>query len=145
MRRGQLWESTAVPEIRAQATGLAEAIIADLPEAKARRRPRDVYGLPLSASHEAARLYDAALARILRVQTGAPSLIADAVTADPGFALGHAALALLGHEWGAPGMTWPTPRRRAAVVRQRPTNVSSSSSASPPTASSIRARVRPAR
>ncbi len=104
MRRGQLWESTAVPEIRVQATGLAEAIVADLPAVKPPRRPRDVYGLPLSASHEAAGLYDTALARILRVQTGAPALIADAVTADPAFALGHAALALLGHEWGAPGV-----------------------------------------
>jgi uncharacterized NAD(P)/FAD-binding protein YdhS len=104
MRRGQLWESTAVPEIRCQAAGLAASIIADLPAAKIRRRPRDVYGLPVSATHEAAQLYDDALARILRVQNGAPARIAAAVATDPDFALGHAALALLGHEWGAPGV-----------------------------------------
>jgi uncharacterized NAD(P)/FAD-binding protein YdhS len=50
LRRGQLWESTAIPEIRAQAAELAGQIVAALPNPQARRRPRDPYGLPLSAT-----------------------------------------------------------------------------------------------
>lgn len=101
MRRGQLWESTAVPEIRAQAAALATSVLAELPGRRVVRRPRDVYGLPLSTTVEAADLYSQGLGRILRVQDGAAALFADAVAADPRFALGHAALALLGHEGGA--------------------------------------------
>ena len=60
------------------------------------RRPRDPYGLPLTTTPEAAEAYNQGLLRFLRVQTGAQGLIEKAVRADPGFALGHAALALLG-------------------------------------------------
>ena len=74
--------------------------IAELPPAKLRRRPRDTYGLPLSATREAAASYNDAYARILRVQSGAPALMQQAVLSDPTFALGHATRALLGHEWG---------------------------------------------
>ncbi|MHA3701240.1 FAD/NAD(P)-binding protein [Jatrophihabitans sp. YIM 134969] len=104
MRRGQLWESTAVPEIRQQAAALAAAVLADLPGHRVVRRPRDTYGLPLSTTPEAAELYGRGLGRVLRVQDGAEDLVAAAVAADPGFALGHAALALLGHEGGADGV-----------------------------------------
>ena len=128
MRRGQLWESTAVPEIRAQAAGLAEAIIADLPAAKTRRRPRDVYGLPVSASHEAAGSTTAPWLGSCACRTAAPALIADAVAADPSFALGHAALALLGHEWAAPGVDVGASLDAAMRFSTAPTNASSSSS-----------------
>jgi uncharacterized NAD(P)/FAD-binding protein YdhS len=101
LRRGQLWESTAVPEIRVQAQDLATDVLDELPREDVRRRPRDPYGLPISASPPAASLYVNALHRILRVQSGAESLVADAVRADPQFALGHAVLAMLGTEWGA--------------------------------------------
>ena len=101
LRRGQLWESTAVPEIRAQAQQLAADVLAALPAETVRRRPRDPYGLPISASSSAAAQYVKALHRILRVQSGAETLVADAIQADPQFALGHAVLALLGTEWGA--------------------------------------------
>ena len=101
MRRGQLWESTAVPEIRTQAAALARDLFAELPGQRVARRPRDRYGLPLSTTEEAAGRYNDALDRVLRVQGGASELVAAAVEADPGFALGHAALALLGHEGGA--------------------------------------------
>ena len=104
LRRGQLWESTAVPEIRAQASSLATALVAELPPARLRRRPRDTYGLPLSATREAAAFYNDAHARILRVQSGAPELMEQAVLSDPTFALGHATRALLGHEWGDPSV-----------------------------------------
>ncbi|QMU76615.1 hypothetical protein GXW83_13550 [Streptacidiphilus sp. PB12-B1b] len=69
--------------------------------AAADRRPRDPYGLPLTTTAEAAGAYNQGLLRFLRVQTGADRLIAQAVRADPGFALGHAALALLGHAGAA--------------------------------------------
>jgi hypothetical protein len=101
LRRGELWESTAVPEIRVQAAMLAGDIVRALPSPQVRRRPRDPYGLPLSATPAAGARYVEALHRILRVQSGAEALLAQAVAADPGFALGHAALALVGAEWGA--------------------------------------------
>jgi tetratricopeptide (TPR) repeat protein len=52
----------------------------------------------LSASDVAAARYRSALGRILRVQSGAGQLVAEAVTLDPGFALGHAVRALLAAE-----------------------------------------------
>ena len=45
--------------------------------------------------------YNAGLERVLRVQGGAEELFAEAAALDPGFALAHGALALLGHESGA--------------------------------------------
>jgi uncharacterized NAD(P)/FAD-binding protein YdhS len=102
LRRGQLWETTAIPEIRVQAAELATEVLAALPRPDVRRRPRDPYGLPISASDGAATAYVAGLRRILRVQSGAESLLATAVQEDPQFALGHAVLALLGTEWGVP-------------------------------------------
>ncbi|WP_261574344.1 FAD/NAD(P)-binding protein [Frankia gtarii] len=101
LRRGELWESTAIPEIRGQAAALARAIVAALPGPRVVRRVRDPYGLPLTASPQAAGRYVAGLGRILRVRSGAETLVAEAVAADPQFALGQAVLALLGAEWGA--------------------------------------------
>jgi uncharacterized NAD(P)/FAD-binding protein YdhS len=101
LRRGDLWESVAMPEIRGQAAALARAVVAALPGPRVAPRARDPYGLPLTASQAAADRYVAGLGRILRVRSGAETLLAEAVAADPGFALGHAALALLGAEWGA--------------------------------------------
>ncbi|MFL6157576.1 MAG: FAD/NAD(P)-binding protein [Marmoricola sp.] len=114
LRRGELWESTAIPEIRIQAAGLATAVldaIAPLP----RRledgrvvsghhpvaRPRDPLGLALSTTAEAASTFNAGLERVLRLQSGGEDLIREATVLDPGFALAHASLALLGHEAGA--------------------------------------------
>jgi tetratricopeptide (TPR) repeat protein len=62
---------------------------------------RDLFGLPLSTTTEAATAYNAGLRRILLVRSGAEEDLRAAVRADPGFALAHAALALLGHEYGA--------------------------------------------
>ena len=101
LRRGQLWESTAIPEIRTQAADLAQSVVAALPSPRTVRRARDQYGLPLSASSAAAAQYTEAVGRILRVQSGAETLVASAVRTDPEFALGQAVLALLGVEWGA--------------------------------------------
>ncbi|MFD5636346.1 FAD/NAD(P)-binding protein [Streptomyces sp. NPDC127077] len=102
-RRGELWETTAIPEIRVQAAELAERLLAPpAPRRRpARRRPLDGHGLPLSTHAEAAAAHRTGLERVLKVRAGAEDAFARAVALDPGFALGHAALALLGHECGA--------------------------------------------
>jgi hypothetical protein len=114
LRRGELWESTAVPEIRTQALALASDVldaVAPLP----RRledgrvvpgnhpvaRPRDPLGLPLSTTSEAAAVYNQGLERVMLLQDGGEDLIRQATELDPDFALAHAALAMLGHEAGA--------------------------------------------
>lgn len=104
-RRGELWETTAIPEIRVQAAALAGQLLAPLRGRTGRprtsRRPVDGHGLALSTHAEAAAAYRAGLNRVLKVRAGAEDAFARAVALDPGFALGHAALALLGHECGA--------------------------------------------
>ena len=113
LRRGELWESTAVPEIRSQASSLATAVldeVAPLPRRLADgrvvsghhpvARPRDSLGLPLSTTAEAAAMYNAGLERVMRLQSGGEELIRDATLIDPDFALAHAALAMLGYEAG---------------------------------------------
>lgn len=114
LRRGELWESTAVPEIRAQAFALAASVldeVAPLPRRLADgrvvsgrhpiARPRDPLGLPLSTTADAAAAYNAGLERLMRLQSGADELLHQATVLDPDFGLAHAALAMLGHEAGA--------------------------------------------
>jgi uncharacterized NAD(P)/FAD-binding protein YdhS/tetratricopeptide (TPR) repeat protein len=114
LRRGELWESTAVPEIRSQALAVATAVldaVAPLPYRLADgrvvsghhpiARPRDPLGLPLSTTAEAAGRFNAGLERVMRLQNGAEDLLREATHLDPDFALAHAALAMLGHEAGA--------------------------------------------
>ncbi len=114
LRRGELWESTAVPEIRSQALALAAGIldtVAPLPRRLADgtlvpghhpiARPRDPLGLPLSTTAEAATAYNAGLERVMQLQSGAEDLLREATRIDPDFAMAHAALAMLGHEAGA--------------------------------------------
>jgi len=99
LRRGSLWETTAIPEILLQATEVAQAIVESAPRPHGRRRPEDLYGQPLSTTGAAADLYNEALGRLLRVQSGALDALERSVEVDPGFALGHTALAVLGHEF----------------------------------------------
>jgi uncharacterized NAD(P)/FAD-binding protein YdhS len=114
LRRGELLESIAIPEIRHQAGQLAVAVldeVAPLPRRLADgrlvgghhpvARPRDPLGLPLSTTAEAATAYNIGLERLMRLQSGAEEKLLEAVALDPGFAVGHAALAMLGHEAGA--------------------------------------------
>ncbi|KAA1423067.1 lycopene cyclase [Mumia zhuanghuii] len=114
LRRGELWESTAVPEIRSQALAVSTAVldaIAPLPRRLAdgrivsghhpAARPRDPLGLPISTTAEAATAYNAGLERLMRLQDDVEVPLREAVALDPDFALGHATLALLGHEAGA--------------------------------------------
>ena len=62
----------------------------------------DSYGYRLTTSHEAAAAYNRGLGHLLRLRTGAVEALATSVALDPTFALGHAALALLGHEMCVP-------------------------------------------
>ena len=97
VRRGELLESTAIPEIRTQAAQVAAAVldeIAPLPRRLADgrlvgghhpiARPRDPLGLPLSTTAEAAAAYNAGLERLMRLQSGADEKLLEAVTLDPG-------------------------------------------------------------
>jgi uncharacterized NAD(P)/FAD-binding protein YdhS len=102
-RVGTLWESTAFPEIRDQATAVATAVLSFVDgQVSVRRRPRDRYGLALSTTREAADAYTEGMERILRGEQNALDHLTAATDADPGFALGHAVIGLLGLEWGAP-------------------------------------------
>ena len=59
---------------------------------------RDAYGYPLTTGPLAAAAYVEGVRDLLRLHAGAADRIATALALDPTFALGHAALALLGHE-----------------------------------------------
>ncbi|HEX3931378.1 MAG TPA: FAD/NAD(P)-binding protein [Nocardioides sp.] len=114
VRRGELFESTAIPEIRVQAAQLAAAVLEEIAPEPRRladgrlvgghhpiARPRDPLGLPLSTTAEAAAAYNAGLERLMRLQSGADEKLLEAVRLDPEFAVAHAALAMLGHEGGS--------------------------------------------
>ncbi|MGH3878305.1 MAG: FAD/NAD(P)-binding protein [Actinophytocola sp.] len=103
-RVGTLWESTAFPEIRDQAAAVAESVLSDVDEnlATVRRRPRDRYGMPLSTIPEAAEAFTLGVDQVLSGQQDALEYLTAATEADPGFALGHAVIGLLGLEIGAP-------------------------------------------
>jgi uncharacterized NAD(P)/FAD-binding protein YdhS len=107
-RRGELWETTAMPEIRVQAAAVAEALLAHLdtaptPAPRTRRHPTDLSGFPLHTHAAAASAYRSGVGRLLKVRAGAEAALRRAVALDPGFGLGHAVLALIGHEFGAGG------------------------------------------
>jgi uncharacterized NAD(P)/FAD-binding protein YdhS len=99
LRKGNLWESTAMPEIREQAYDVARIVSRSM-HGESRRRPVDPYGLTLSTGSDAADRYNDALGRLLRLQGGVEEGLVEAVADDEGFVQAHAALALLGHEWG---------------------------------------------
>lgn len=111
-RLGELWETTAVPEIRVQAEAVAEAVLASWtgparaadtePSRRGVRRPVDASGFPLSTHSAAAAAYRTGVEGLLKVRAGARAAFRRAAGLDPGFALAHAALALIGHECGAP-------------------------------------------
>ena len=59
---------------------------------------RDPYGYALACSPEAGAAYNRGVTDLLRLRAGAEQSVAASITLDPTFALGHASLALLGHE-----------------------------------------------
>jgi hypothetical protein len=81
-------------------------------------KPRDPYGYPLTTSEAAAAAYNRGLLDVLRLRTGAADHLAESITHDPTFALGHAALALLGHEMCVP-IDVPARMRAAATHANR--------------------------
>ncbi|MGH3759376.1 FAD/NAD(P)-binding protein [Actinophytocola sp.] len=102
-RVGTLWESMAIPEIHEQATTVATSVLSFVDgRVPAGRRPRDRYGLALSTTREAAEAFTEGMDRVLRGQHDALAHLVAATDADPGFALGHAVVGLLGLECGAP-------------------------------------------
>lgn len=117
LRRGSLWETTAMPEIREQAYNVALRVVRAL-HGETRRRPTDVYGLCLTTDDTAARAYNEALGRLLRLQDGVEAGLEEAVAHDPDFAHAQAALALLGHEWGST-TTWGRRLDRAHEAASR--------------------------
>jgi uncharacterized NAD(P)/FAD-binding protein YdhS len=132
LRRGELWESTAIPEIRSQALVVATAVldqVAPLSRTLADgrivsghhpiARPRDPLGLPLSTTAEAAASFNAGLERVMRLQNGAEELLREAAVLDPDFALAHAALAMLGHEAGASADVTASLEAARRAVRKR--------------------------
>lgn len=62
----------------------------------------DRYGLALTGGTEAVAAYNRGVGHLLSLEQGALHAVAASVALDPTFALGHAALALLGHELCAP-------------------------------------------
>jgi hypothetical protein len=60
--------------------------------------PRDRYGLALSTGRDAAAAYCRGLDDLLRLRAGSAEAFATSIVLDPTFALGHAALALVGHD-----------------------------------------------
>lgn len=126
-RRGELWETTAVPEIRVQAAEVAEAVLA-VPSVRAAvaapphrrvRRPSDGSGLPLSTHSSAAAAFRTGIDRVLKVRAGAERAFRRATSLDPGFAVGHAALALIGHDSGADVDVPQALARARRCVRER--------------------------
>ena len=63
---------------------------------------RDLYGYALSTGREAGSAYVRGVRDLLCLRSGAVEAAAQSIAHDPRFALGHAALALLGHELCAP-------------------------------------------
>jgi uncharacterized NAD(P)/FAD-binding protein YdhS len=117
LRRGTLWETTAVREIRQQAAALALSLLG--PVVRPVNRPLDPYDLPLSTTADAASAWCAALDAVRLLHGGAEHDLARAVEADPGFAMAHAALALLGHEWGVDVDVEASLRRAVETVAVR--------------------------
>src|SRR4051812_26070299 len=62
----------------------------------------DRHGLPLTGSADAVAAYNRGIGNLLRLEEGSLYAVAASVSLDPTFALGHAAMALLGHELCAP-------------------------------------------
>jgi pentatricopeptide repeat protein len=62
----------------------------------------DRYGMRLTGGADAVAAYNRGIGHLLRLEQGSLAAVASSVALDPTFALGHAAMALLGHELCAP-------------------------------------------
>ncbi|HXW31521.1 MAG TPA: FAD/NAD(P)-binding protein, partial [Acidimicrobiales bacterium] len=93
IRQGELWESTAIPEIRVQAAAAA-GLLAVQPR-PVRPRPAPT---PLARRSPAEAAYAEGVRRLLAVQNGASRAFSAAVASEPAHARAHAALALIATE-----------------------------------------------
>jgi pentatricopeptide repeat protein len=84
-------------------------------------RTVDRSGLTLTGSHEAVGAYNRGVDAVLRLHRDGVRAVAASVALDPTFALGHAALALLGHELCAP-VDVPARLRDARLHARRSTD-----------------------
>ena len=75
----------------------------------------DVYGLPLTTTDSSADAYNRGVGALLRVQEGGLPGVSASITHDPTFALGHAAMALLGYEYCAPSTSTPGSQPRSVT------------------------------
>jgi len=94
IRQGELWETTAIPELRVQAAAAA-GLLATAQPTPPRRRPNSAL-VPNRSPADAA--YAEGVRRLLGVQQGASQSFAAAVAADPHHARAHAGLALIATE-----------------------------------------------
>jgi uncharacterized NAD(P)/FAD-binding protein YdhS len=118
IRQGEVWETTAIPEIRAQAAAMAELLTDDT-----RDRPVRASSLITTApeSSGAPDSYAEGVRRLLAVQDGASVAFAAAVAEDPQHARAHVALAMIATErpdraGGPDAVTGHLARARAALV-----------------------------
>jgi uncharacterized NAD(P)/FAD-binding protein YdhS len=95
IRQGEEWETTAIPEIRAQAAAIAQLLAADAPHPPM-RAPSLITAAPELTGAPAS--YAEGVRRLLAVQDGASVAFAAAVAEDPLHARAHVALAMIATE-----------------------------------------------
>jgi uncharacterized NAD(P)/FAD-binding protein YdhS len=95
IRQGEEWETTAIPEIRAQAAAIAE-LLADDTRERPLRAPSLITTAPELTGAPAS--YAEGVRRLLAVQDGASVAFAAAVAEDPDHARAHVALAMIATE-----------------------------------------------
>jgi uncharacterized NAD(P)/FAD-binding protein YdhS len=121
IRQGEIWETTAIPEIRAQAAAIAQLLADDTRGRRVRVPGRVSTARPESTGASAS--YAEGVRRLLAVQDGASVAFAAAVAEDPDHARAHVALAMIATERpdraGGPGaVTGHLARARAALVHR---------------------------
>lgn len=121
IRQGELWETTAIPEIRSQAVAIAE-LIADDARVRSMRVPRAKSIAPERKLTGAAASYAEGVRRLLAVQDGASVAFAAVVAEDPDHARAHVALAMIATErpdraGGPDAVEGHLARARAALAR----------------------------
>jgi hypothetical protein len=120
IRQGEEWETTAIPEIRAQAAAIAELLASN--KRATRERPVRAPSLITTAPElsGAPASYAEGVRRLLSVQDGASVAFAAAVAEDPHHARAHVALAMIATErpdraGGPDAVTGHLARARAAL------------------------------
>lgn len=95
IRQGEEWESTAIPEIRAQAAGVAQLLTDDTSD-RPMTAPSLITTTPKPTGADAC--YAEGVRRLLAVQDGASVAFAAAIAEDPNHPRAHVALAMVATE-----------------------------------------------